>query len=60
MFHVGLAIGLYHPEFYSIVENEEGNSTDGIAEIICVKSPFEEMNSIYRINQSSSYKLAKV
>ncbi len=48
---VSVAVGLYRSEFYDISEFENGDSTEGVAEIICVKSPFEEENSIYRIKQ---------
>ena len=60
MFHVGVTVGLYRPEFYNLVEDEDGKSTDGVAEIICVKSPFEEANCIYRIQQSTDFKLKGV
>ena len=46
MFHVGVAVGLYRPEFYDLVEDEDGNCTDGMAEMVFVKSQFEKMNSI--------------
>ena len=55
-----IGIGLYRPEFYGIVQDEEGESTEGVAEMVVIKSPFEEMNSIYRINQDANFKIVAV
>lgn len=55
-----LVAGLYRPERYNIQLDENGESTVGMAELVCVKSPFEEMNSIYRINQNANFKIAEV
>ena len=54
---VSVGIGLYRPEFYGIVEDEEGESTEGVSEIVVLKSPFEEVNTVYRINQNAHFKL---
>lgn len=54
---VSVGIGLYRPEFYGIVEDEQGDSTEGVAEIVVLKSPIEEVDSVYRINQNANFKL---
>ena len=55
-----MAIGLYRPEVYDIIQDEDDNSTDVIAEIICVKSHFEDANKIYRISQNANFKVVMI
>ena len=37
---------LHRPDYYGITEDEDGNSTDGMAEIICEKSPYTKPYTI--------------
>lgn len=42
--------GIFTPEVYNIVMDEENNSTEGVTEFIVLKSPFETATKLYKIN----------
>lgn len=54
---VSVAIGLTRPEIYNIVINENGESTEGVAKLVIIKSPFEEANAAYKIKQDANFQV---
>ena len=56
MAHVHVAIGLVRLEFYSIIMDENGDTTKGHSEIVVIKSPHENANTRYRIQQDAHFK----
>ncbi len=54
---VSVVVGIARPEIYNIVMDENGESTEGVAKLIIIKSPFEEANASYTIKQDAHFQV---